>query len=232
MMKDRGENPRIGGDGLRYHLKGEGKGGIKSHIPYLSISMLFHLFLIFLLFPVLMTISHGPEAGTITAMEIEITGDGRPELDSARVTPERKKRRVNTAAEEAGPAAAEEWEVKGESGDEAELAETTPGGTDADGAGAEILSVYILKIRDRIERKKRYPKAARLNNEEGTATVSFLLDASGGVANVRVVLSSGHDRLDTAALKTILEAAPYPPIPEKLRRRSLNLKVPIKYELK
>ncbi len=179
-----------------------------------------------------MTISHGPGIGTITTMEIEIAGDDRRSLESERITPQREKKKVKPTAKEVDPVVADEGEVGEEGQEDAEPGEVNPGGNDADGGKAELLSIYILKVRDRIERKKSYPKAARLNNEEGTATVSFLLDASGTVANVRVVMSSGHKTLDTAALNTILKAAPYPPIPEKLRRKSLNLRVPIKYELK
>lgn len=212
--------------------------GFKDHIPYFSLSTILHLLLILLFFPVFIMMPSQPGRGKITTMNIVITQDDQSDVEAGREekkTPSRKTKSIKPALKETNP---EEVDDEGfdegvEGTDYADLGEG--GATNAvggEGAKSAILNRYIMIIRDRIEKKKRYPRAARVNNEEGTATVSFLLDSSGSVVVAKVVLSSGYETLDNAALNTILSASPYPPIPNRLKRKNLNLKVPIKYELR
>ena len=72
--------------------------------------------------------------------------------------------------------------------------------------GDSILS----EIMRRIEKVKRYPKAARRMGIEGKATVRFKLKPNGKVDSVEVVGSSGSGILDEASLETVQRAAPLP----------------------
>ncbi|HEY1711200.1 MAG TPA: energy transducer TonB [Rhizomicrobium sp.] len=45
-----------------------------------------------------------------------------------------------------------------------------------------------------------YPEMSQRLNEEGTTTLAFTVDTEGNVSNVSVANSSGHDRLDQAAI--------------------------------
>lgn len=60
----------------------------------------------------------------------------------------------------------------------------------------------------------------------GEARLRFTVQATGGVADVRVVQSSGHAELDAAALALLAKTAPLPVPPNG----ELVLEVPIRAE--
>ena len=49
--------------------------------------------------------------------------------------------------------------------------------------------------------KVDYPKASLMNEEQGTVTMSFLVNADGSVADSKIEKSSGFKNLDKAAIK-------------------------------
>jgi periplasmic protein TonB len=214
-------------------------GGFKRHLPYLSFSTIFHLFLIFLLFPIFMVMPSQPNTGKITTMDIVISEDDRSDNKIEKPFLQKKIKKIDPDPTKVD---SEKIDNEVEGGDSQTPVDNDVGATLNEGVlgdslssellNRKILNRYILKIRDRIEKKKKYPRVARINDEEGTTTVSFLIDSSGSVVVMKVVLSSGYQTLDDAALNTILKASPYPPIPARLNRKKLNLKVPIKYELR
>jgi len=55
-----------------------------------------------------------------------------------------------------------------------------------------------------------YPTLARRRGFHGQATVAFLVTPGGMVDQLRVIESSGHDLLDTAALDAVSRSAPLP----------------------
>jgi TonB family protein len=65
-------------------------------------------------------------------------------------------------------------------------------------------------IREKIQNALEYPPLARLLDSDGDALVRFEIDRSGTAQNVRVVQSSGHDRLDTSAVRAVETASPLP----------------------
>ena len=65
-------------------------------------------------------------------------------------------------------------------------------------------------IREKIQNALEYPPLARLHDSDGDALVRFEIDPSGSAENVRVVRSSGSDRLDTSAIRAVEAASPLP----------------------
>jgi TonB family protein len=65
-------------------------------------------------------------------------------------------------------------------------------------------------IREKIQSALEYPPLARLHDSDGDALVRFEIDRSGSAENVRVVRSSGNDRLDTSAVRAVETASPLP----------------------
>ncbi len=65
-------------------------------------------------------------------------------------------------------------------------------------------------IRKKIQNALEYPPLARLHDSDGDALVRFEIDRSGSAQNVRLVRSSGHDRLDTSAVRAVEAASPLP----------------------
>jgi protein TonB len=51
--------------------------------------------------------------------------------------------------------------------------------------------------------KVEYPKASLMNEEQGTTSMSFLVNADGTVADSKVEKSSGFKNLDKAAIKAL-----------------------------
>jgi protein TonB len=51
--------------------------------------------------------------------------------------------------------------------------------------------------------KVEYPKASLMNEEQGTTSMAFLVNADGSVADSKVEKSSGFKNLDKAAIKGI-----------------------------
>jgi protein TonB len=51
--------------------------------------------------------------------------------------------------------------------------------------------------------KVDYPKASLMNEEQGTTSMAFLVNADGSVADSKLEKSSGYKNLDKAALKTL-----------------------------
>jgi TonB family protein len=65
-------------------------------------------------------------------------------------------------------------------------------------------------IREKIQNALEYPPLARLLESDGDALVRFEINPSGIAQNIRVVQSSGHDRLDTSAVRAVETASPLP----------------------
>lgn len=65
-------------------------------------------------------------------------------------------------------------------------------------AAAEVPAVF-----DAGKCKAEYPKASLMNEEQGTSSMSFLVNADGSVAESKLEKSSGYKNLDKAALKSI-----------------------------
>jgi len=82
----------------------------------------------------------------------------------------------------------------------------------------------VNTIRAAIERAKSYPPLARRRGLEGTVTAEFTINEKGYPENIRIVRSSGHEILDSAAKKTILRASPFPAVKG-------SLEVPITFRL-
>jgi periplasmic protein TonB len=80
-----------------------------------------------------------------------------------------------------------------------------------------------------LERKKRYPAAARSRREEGTASVRFQIDSSGNVLSVSLSRSSGSDALDQEVLALMKRASPVPAPPAGVNK---TITVPIRFTMR
>ena len=92
-------------------------------------------------------------------------------------------------------------------------------GSMGEGASAHPNAAYsvLSEIRARIERAKRYPEAARRMRLGGETLVKFSIDPQGGLAELKIVESSGSELLDTAALDTVRRAVPFPAYLQTIR---------------
>jgi periplasmic protein TonB len=76
-----------------------------------------------------------------------------------------------------------------------------------------------------------YPQVSRKLNEEGVVIVRVLIDRSGTAEQVRVHKSSGHERLDQAAIAAV-RAARFRPYTENGVPAQAYALIPIRFELR
>ncbi|CAI2717101.1 Ferric siderophore transport system, periplasmic binding protein TonB [Nitrospina watsonii] len=95
----------------------------------------------------------------------------------------------------------------------------------------KALDQFNNAIWGQILKAKFYPKMARMRRLEGQPVVKFTIERDGSLSQITINNSSNHEILDSAALKTIQNAAPFPGIPEILNEDRMVLEVPISFIL-
>lgn len=90
---------------------------------------------------------------------------------------------------------------------------------------------YIRQLMQHLQRFKHYPKALKKAHIEGTPVVSFTINQQGEITHTAIKKRSQHQALDQAAINVFLQANPLPAIPASLRRDSLSMSLPIKFNL-
>lgn len=107
-----------------------------------------------------------------------------------------------------------------------------PDSAQTDAAALGERQRYLAHVVASIRRKQHYPRRSRRRGEEGTVTVRFVIEHDGRITGVSIIDSSGHSRLDQAAIETLRRAAPFEPIPPAMNRQRWPLSVPIAYSLR
>lgn len=103
------------------------------------------------------------------------------------------------------------------------------GGRNKSATGKANISNYMGRVASRLQRQKRYPKAAKRKKIQGTVVVSFTIRRNGSVAGVRIARRSGHAMLDKEVLAMVRRASPFPPIPANAGRNTITVTVPISF---
>ena len=94
------------------------------------------------------------------------------------------------------------------------------------GSARSGLSPSMLElIGNAIEKAKAYPVLARKRGIEGTVYVSFRINESGRPDEIEIKKSSGHSILDSATVKVVQKAGPYPYVENRIE-------VPVAYRLR
>lgn len=82
---------------------------------------------------------------------------------------------------------------------------------------------YLAHLKDRINRNWSYPESARQNQIEGELTLTFTINHTGNITDVRIDSSSKNQLLDTAAVNAVYHAGPFHPLPETFNLIRLNI---------
>jgi protein TonB len=98
-------------------------------------------------------------------------------------------------------------------------------------ASRVTIATWRAIVSAKIKSAQRYPSRAHARGEQGTATVTFLLNRNGNVLSRSIVRSSGYAELDQEALAMIARAAPFPPFPPSITGETIKLPVPIQFKL-
>tara|TARA_Y100000768_G_C23989113_1_gene690908 strand:+ start:957 stop:1517 length:561 start_codon:yes stop_codon:yes gene_type:complete len=94
----------------------------------------------------------------------------------------------------------------------------------------KIYQSYYGVIRNILDSNKKYPILALQRRQEGTPVVEFTILKNGEITNLKLK-SSGHRLLDRQAQRIVLKSAPFPPIPSSFGKNSINLRIPINFNL-
>ncbi len=90
---------------------------------------------------------------------------------------------------------------------------------------------FFDAVRGRIESKKKYPISARGAGIKGRSGVRITILKNGQLESVEIVDSSGHEILDNAALQSVRNAAPFPPIPDKVGRDKIAMSIYLVFKI-
>ncbi|NML63343.1 energy transducer TonB [Massilia sp. RP-1-19] len=71
------------------------------------------------------------------------------------------------------------------------------------GVGYAVAAAEVPASFDPKNCKAEYPKASLMNEEQGTVSMSFLVNADGSVADSKLDKTSGFKNLDKAAMKSL-----------------------------
>jgi len=104
------------------------------------------------------------------------------------------------------------------------LNKVEPGGLSVMIAESQGRQDLYASIRNAIDRAKVYPLLARKKKIEGTVIMEFIITNKGYPQDIRIEKSSEHEILDSAAIKTVKNAAPLPHIQGKII-------IPIRFKL-
>ena len=96
---------------------------------------------------------------------------------------------------------------------------------------ADILQKFLSTVRKRIESKKKYPIAAQKAEIEGYTTIKMTILKDGRLEKAEITKSSGHEILDNAALQSVRNAEPFPPIPEEAKLGNVEVSIRLVFTL-
>ena len=105
---------------------------------------------------------------------------------------------------------------------------TSRAATLSSGQIQSLTAQWGAKIRRKIERRKRYPSAAR--GASGTVTLRIAVSRSGALGGVSVVRSSGHSALDKAAVRAVKAAHHFPAAPKGLTKSSYSFTLAMQFK--
>lgn len=80
-----------------------------------------------------------------------------------------------------------------------------------------------------LDRRKRYPRQARMRQQQGVPWVSFTMNRQGKVLSVSLSRSSGVEALDKETLALVHRAEPLPVPPAEVKGERLSLTVPVEF---
>ena len=104
---------------------------------------------------------------------------------------------------------------------------TSASATLSKGDAATLTAQWGSAIRARIEKRKRYPAAAK--GAGGKVTLRLTVNRNGALAGVSVAKSSGHAALDDAAIKAVRSAGRFAAAPKGLADASYSFTLPISF---
>ena len=95
----------------------------------------------------------------------------------------------------------------------------------------DVLKGFLGIVRSKIETKKKYPVSARNAGVQGRSGIRMTILKNGQLGQVEIVDPSGHEILDNAALRSVYDASPFPPIPEEVGRDKIGMRIYLVFKI-
>ncbi len=95
----------------------------------------------------------------------------------------------------------------------------------------KALSKFLETIRKKIESNKKYPIFAMNAGIEGRCGIILTILSNGKLENAEIDDSSGNEILDNAALESVRNSTPFPPIPPEVGRDKINMSISLVFRL-
>jgi len=90
---------------------------------------------------------------------------------------------------------------------------------------------YYLALKRKIELVWEYPYRARRTGAQGRLLMRFVINKDGTLLEAKILRSSGYALLDSEAIRAIHNAAPYPPLPDRMQTDHLVVTATFEYSL-
>jgi TonB family protein len=100
----------------------------------------------------------------------------------------------------------------------------------AAGRPGAAMQGYLSDLIGRLNALKRYPESSRDRGEEGTVTLSLVIEPSGTTHSPAIATPSEFEALNRATLEAATHIGTLPPLPEN-RLQAIRVKVPVVYQL-
>jgi protein TonB len=111
------------------------------------------------------------------------------------------------------------------------ISDWTPAKLDVASDDYATPSSYLEMVKLKIEKNKKYPDTARIRHIEGSVIIRFVITPEGDIKAAEVVKTSRYRSLDTAALKAVKDAAPFPKPPRQFFKGEVPFEITILFEL-
>ena len=85
------------------------------------------------------------------------------------------------------------------------------------------------RLQAHLERRKRYPRSARMRYQQGVPWVRFTMNRKGEVLEVSLSRPSGHTALDREVVALVKRAEPLPPPPDDVSGDPITMEVPVEF---
>jgi len=83
--------------------------------------------------------------------------------------------------------------------------------------------LYMIKLKERIEKMWKYPSESAKRSICGEAFIRFVIKKNGLLADVQVVQTTGHQDLDEAAIQAVKDGEPYWPLSDEWGKDQLTI---------
>lgn len=101
-----------------------------------------------------------------------------------------------------------------------------------DSGSSGVVASYAGTLKGWLTENMHYPRAARLDGQEGKVVVRFVIDREGRVQSVVLESESGYPLLDREAQEMIERGDPFPKIPEEMSAEQLEVRVPVNFNIR